>query len=285
MRVSILTGVILLSSCAARSGDRLTRDAETAVSSAEESPSSGSQPAADPVLRELKIEPAPGIAPVIECATAAYIDEDVPEKRVFRGELALLASNAYALDGSWQSHAPTKDSVEESAEGWSGATNPIDAEDGDLRLSMLPTRIGWAASGTVVHQEVTLAISCVQGEPEPVFRYSEGRCVDSEGTEGLNQWPIELVRETTMGECNDFSGVQLGEGLMDYPVLSNWNLRGARLDEADLAFARLIDAQLEGAQLEHMTYGYAWISGTVDSYTRTPVEGCLTKGDTIDCSQ
>jgi hypothetical protein len=285
MRIFTLVGVTLLFSCATRSGDGVTAGAETEVSSSVESPSSDTQPGVEPVMGELKIEPAPGIAPVIECATAVYVDEAADEKWVFRGELALLASNAYALDGSWQRHAHSKDRAEKPAEGWSGASNPVDTEDGDLRLTMLPTRLGWAASGTVEYQGISLAISCVQGEPVPLFRYAEGRCVDSEGTEGLNPWPIELVRETTMGECNDFSGVKLGEGLMDYPVLSNWNLRGARLDEADLAFARLIDAQLEGAQLEYITYGYAWISGTVDVHTRAPAEGCLTQGDTINCSQ
>ncbi len=281
----IQSGAILLASCAARNGDSPADEAEPPSSPSVESASTERRPPAELVGGGPEVEPAPGIAPRITCATAVYDDSDAHDRWVFRGELALLASNAYALDGSWQHHLPTKDTAEKPAEGWSGSTSPVNAVDGDLRLSLLPTRIGWAASGTVEVQGLSLPISCVQGEVEPVYRYSEGRCVDSSGAEGLNHWPIELVRELASGECNEFSGVALGEGLMDYAVLENWNLRGARLDEADLVFARLTDAQLEGAQLEHIRYGYAWISGTVDVYTRVPAEGCRTKGDRIDCSR
>ena len=56
--------------------------------------------------------------------------------------------------------------------------------------------------------------------------------------------------------------------------LVGWNLRGAVLSGATLHFANLIDAELEGADLSELEYGYADITGTTDRHTRLPVVGC-----------
>ena len=170
---------------------------------------------------KLDVEPAPGIAPTIQCASAVH------EGKVFRGELNLMPSNAWALDGSWQAYAPMDDDPAATEHSWTGSTDPVsDAAIpeslaiGHLHLQLQPTRLGWTASGVVQHGEHRLPISCVQGEPVPMYRYQDGQCTDASGSEGLNSWPIELVRETRMGECNQFSGIQLNEGLMDYPQLA-----------------------------------------------------------------
>ena len=256
-------------------------DASVSKVSDERPAESGNEEAEPPLV----VEPAPGIAPTIQCASAVH------EGQVFRGELNWMASNAWALDGSWQAYAPKAGDEAGTEQGWTGSTDPVSdttapesLADGNLHLQLQPTTIGWAASGVVQHGELRLPISCVQGEPEPIYRYQDGQCTDTSGSEGLNSWPIELVRETRTGECNQFSGMQLNEGLMDYPQLVGWNLRGARLDGADLAFGHIVDAQLEGAQMRSMTYGYANISGTIDDHTVIPGQGCTRKGEAIDCS-
>ena len=230
-------------------------------------------------------QPASGIAPEMRCATAVH------EGRVFRGTLDAMANDAWSLDGTWQDYTPSREGSQGTAQRWSGTTDPVSMQEapasldpGALHLTLHATRLGWAASGVVQHGEHRVAISCVQGEVVPLYRYDDGACTDTAGAEGLNTWPVQLVRETRLGECNRFEGIQLNEGLLDYPKLTGWNLRGARLDGADLAFGNLVDAQLEGAQMGTMTYGYAHISGTVDAHTTPPEQGCRREGDAIACA-
>jgi uncharacterized protein YjbI with pentapeptide repeats len=60
-----------------------------------------------------------------------------------------------------------------------------------------------------------------------------------------------------------------------------WNLRGAVLSGSTLHFTNLVDAELEGADLSRLEYGYADITGTTDLHTQLPIEGC-SLGETGD---
>jgi hypothetical protein len=117
-------------------------------------------------------------------------------------------------------------------------------------------------------------------EPEFLYDVENAACLNEEGETGTNPWPIHMVRETTDGECANLSGVSLNEEDFSYPVLRDWNLQGAVLDGAELFFAHLMDAELEGADMSELDFGYAEITGSIDKHTQLPEEsGCLNEND------
>ena len=132
-----------------------------------------------------------------------------------------------------------------------------------------------------------VGIACWTPGLELPFTYDAevGHCFDSLGGAGVNAGvPLAFVRDTADGQCVDLVGVDLVEGDTAYPQLEGWDLRGARLDDARLFFASLVDAQLEGADLSSMKYGYAMITGTVDPFTLLP-KGCSLEEATVSCVQ
>ena len=111
-------------------------------------------------------------------------------------------------------------------------------------------------------------------EPEFLYDPTTGDCTDDNGEEGTNPWPIHMVRETGDGECTRLVDVALNEDDYGYPDLEEWNLRGAVLDGAGMHFANLVDANLEGAKMTEFEFGYAEISGSIDTHTQFPLGPC-----------
>ena len=128
---------------------------------------------------------------------------------------------------------------------------------------------------------------CWTSAPKPVFRYNatSGLCERGNGAPGANTHPLVYVRETGDGECTDLQGVMLNENDLSYPVLRDWNLKGANLTDAELLFAHLVNADLLGAQMSSLSYGYATISGSIDGFTVMPASGCRSEDWALDCSQ
>ena len=128
--------------------------------------------------------------------------------------------------------------------------------------------------------------------PKARFHYQldTGHCVDAQGHRGHN--PIDIhylfdgVDETQLkdpeyrpkfaytdknAECVDFSNFDFNRIIkLSYSRLKNWNLRGARLDDANFSFARMSNADFRGAQLQKISIGYTHLDGRIDRFTRYP---------------
>ena len=102
------------------------------------------------------------------------------------------------------------------------------------------------------------------------FDWTKHKCVDTRGRAAHNRIPIEVIRETTFGECADLSGVSLNGGDLGYPELLYWQLMGAKLGGATLHFANLRSASLQGADLGAFDFGYARVQGVIDDATLLP---------------
>ena len=121
-----------------------------------------------------------------------------------------------------------------------------------------------------------IEMSCWDADLEPDFIYDgeTGTCINADGEIGMNPWPIHMVRERLDGECVSLSSTMINEEDYSHADLVGWNLRGAIFSGSTLHFANLIDAELEGADLSELEYGYADITGTTDQHTRLPLSGC-----------
>jgi len=124
-----------------------------------------------------------------------------------------------------------------------------------------------------------------QGSLPARFDWRSGACLDETGAPARNPLPIEIVRETGVGECVDIA-VPLNDDDFGYPDLSGWNLLGADLTQAGLFFANLHAAMLQGARFDSLAFGYAEITGVIDDSSVVP-EGCVVDvdDDTISCRQ
>lgn len=121
-----------------------------------------------------------------------------------------------------------------------------------------------------------VGFTCWDETLEPRFTYDSetGECTDATGAQGLNPWPIEMIRETADGECADLRGVELEERDYNHPQLTDWNLRGANLDGASISFAMLSNAALQGADLSGLGMAYAHVEGNIDGFTQLPNAHC-----------
>ena len=128
-------------------------------------------------------------------------------------------------------------------------------------------------------------VSCWEPGFEPEFTYEPGLgvCLNDKGEEGLNQWTVEMARETGSAQCADLSGAQLNDNDWNGPELS-WDLRGARLDHSSLYSASLVDARLEGADLGDLYLHSASVQGEVDKFTVLP-ESCSVEDGTVRCTE
>ena len=130
-----------------------------------------------------------------------------------------------------------------------------------------------------------VSLTCWREDESSRFRYQgdTGTCQNAAGESGRHVWPIERIRETRDAECAKLSGLILGEDDLSYPLLA-WDLRGADLGGADLAFAKL-EGPLYRAVIDGLSYGYAYINGPGDRFTR-PAQGCsLSSPYVVRCSQ
>lgn len=103
------------------------------------------------------------------------------------------------------------------------------------------------------------------------FHYNAktGACENDLRQTGLNPVTRDEIQKTGDGECADLR-FQLNGDNLSYPILKDWNLKGASLDKAKLFFAHLLDADLRGARLEGFEFGYAEITGLIDEFTKLP---------------
>jgi hypothetical protein len=171
--------------------------------------------------------------------------------------------------GSWD-----EDTIELSL----GGTDTIGMGDFEMELSRDSRVTGdvYTGLGSIGSASFGIEMSCWDPNLEPDFLYDgeSGLCTNVEGEIGTNPWPIHMVRESLDGECVNFSSSMINEENYSHVDLVGWNLQGAVLSESTLHFGNLVDAELEGADLSGLEYGYADISGTTDVHTRLPTEGC-----------
>ena len=140
----------------------------------------------------------------------------------------------------------------------------------------------------------SLAVACGDGDSTPdaravsyppgagEFRYdaASGRCLNDEGEEGLNPVSVAVVFESRDGECGDFRNAVVP---MANPFIERWNLRGADLTGAELFFQDLRECAFEGTRLHDLRFGYAGVTGWIDSHTTVP-GGCPVTGSRLVCS-
>ena len=133
-----------------------------------------------------------------------------------------------------------------------------------------------------------LGQSAYQYDPE------RGYCVDREGHAGFNAVDPEALFALDPSEpevfadrdasCIDFSGFDFNAYVgLGYPLLSRWHLEGARLQGAQLYFVRLSDADLRGTDMMGLNFGYTYISGTIDAYSKVPQVCRSQEGGRILC--
>ncbi|MEC8192704.1 MAG: hypothetical protein VX127_08230 [Myxococcota bacterium] len=127
----------------------------------------------------------------------------------------------------------------------------------------------------------------------PRFQYdaTTGTCLDDRGIEGLNTVTVPYIRETKNGQCADLSWATLNEYVPFDADLQNWDLRGARLTNAELgpdhdtdpAFVMMSNARLEGADLSTLRVPFGAIEGAIDEHTALPNMACTVTKDRVDC--
>ena len=129
------------------------------------------------------------------------------------------------------------------------------------------------------------SVTCWEPDIEPVYSYNtlNGVCLNAEKEMGYNPWTIEMIRETGDGQCADLVFVELNEGDVAQPEFS-WDLRGSDLQYAQLNSAVLLDARLEGAQMDELYFYDSRISGSIDDFTRLP-QGCEENGSDMVCTR
>jgi len=126
---------------------------------------------------------------------------------------------------------------------------------------------------------------------ESPFKYDQksGTCLNANEEVGLNYKPVEFIRETKDGECAELSWGMIDEGVPYAIELRDWNLAGAKLDQAALnadeqgAVVKLVNASLEGADLTGLDVTDASITGSIDHHTTLPDADCITDNGLVDC--
>ena len=131
----------------------------------------------------------------------------------------------------------------------------------------------------------------------PPFRYdaATGKCLNSAGQSGHNPAVPETLfahHDTATNsykngdaECVDFTAFNFNTTIgMSYPVLDHWNFRGAVFSKARFFFANMQDADVSGADLREIKYGYATLTGKGDAHTQGGA--CIVKPDfSINCTR
>jgi len=156
-----------------------------------------------------------------------------------------------------------------------------------------------------------LALASESGQQ---FRYDDqtGQCVNENGDVGYNTFDENIfssrerienrggkhrgreVYANKNAECVDFTGVVFEKYIgVSYSELFQWNFKGANLTNAEIHFNHIKEADLRGADLEHLKFGYAHISGKIDGYTKIPkprmmrgtnIRKCSIQDDNVECS-
>lgn len=123
-----------------------------------------------------------------------------------------------------------------------------------------------------------------------IYQADSGECLDSKGEKGFNiidlKYLFDGLHESDLSspnyqpkpvylnknaECTDFSNFDFNRIIkLSYVRLEKWNLKGSKLDGAAFAFAKMLDADLQGAKLSSISIGYTSITGKVDRFTEYP---------------
>ena len=129
--------------------------------------------------------------------------------------------------------------------------------------------------------------------PTPRFQYdaASGTCIDEQGIEGFNMVTVPFIRETKNGQCADLSWATLNEYVPFDADLENWDLRGARLTDAELGpehdtdptFVMMSNARLEGADLSSLRVPFGAVEGSIDDHTTIPDIPCVVTKDRLEC--
>jgi hypothetical protein len=145
---------------------------------------------------------------------------------------------------------------------------------------------------------VTFLVSCGR-DPSPLvreFSYDEnsGLCKNSSGAVGFNNIDLETIRNTKDCECMKFSKMEMllvaGDTIKiptraGYYQIKGYNFRGAVLDSCNLYFNYILESDLRGANLSTLQYGYAFVVGRVDKFTKNPTTGTIRiVGDSLHAS-
>jgi hypothetical protein len=156
-----------------------------------------------------------------------------------------------------------------------------------LELSLLTMCL--VACVTAGGQSVRAATSAFHYDP------ATGTCKNTEGAPGLNPAdPAALFvnknEETNTytggdAECVDFTGFNFQDHIgLGYPMLAQWNFRGAKFETARFFFANVSESDFSGADLRGLKYGYATLSGVGDAFTQG--DSCpVGEGYVIQCTR
>lgn len=144
---------------------------------------------------------------------------------------------------------------------------------------------------TCVPAILICVISLISCGPDPSpsvreFSYNEnsGLCENSSGIVGFNSIDLEVIRDTKDCECMKFSKMEMllvaGDTIeiptrLSYFQIKGYNFRGAVLDSCELYFNHILASDLRGADLSTLQYGYAFVVGRVDEFTKNPNEGTV----------
>ena|GEM_PF-3189867 len=135
-------------------------------------------------------------------------------------------------------------------------------------------------------------IHCWEPDMPRVFHYNHetGICEDEDGIEGFNPaYPIK-VRETGDAHCMDLQDWLLAGAIFSaHPWFSNdsnlvWDLRGARLEGAELYNANLVDSDFSGSDLRGLLFENSRLQGLSDDHTLLP-EDCVAIDQEINCQR
>jgi len=151
---------------------------------------------------------------------------------------------------------------------------------------VLSTEVEGVYVGELVLGADTVGLVCWADDVTREYNYnsSTGECTNASGESGLNRWPIEMIRDRSDAHCADLSGMVLGEENYSYPLL-NWDFMGTQFGDAELMFAKLMDVRLDGADMTHLTMGYAHLIGQGDQYTRFPPDCEASRDFSVRCSK
>jgi len=131
---------------------------------------------------------------------------------------------------------------------------------------------------------------------DQTFKYDSllGICINDLNNVGYNNFILENIRGTKNAECYNFPTLHLillkkgfndTSNLFGYDTLNEWNFKGSNLDSTSLPFAFNYNADLKGTIFSGMTYGYAEMSGIIDSFTVYNPNKCTLNNDYILCGQ
>jgi hypothetical protein len=232
------------------------------------------------------------------CTSASFNDESGTFNHPIRFNLAATLTDHFALTMTREeAHVygpgdplatPPETATYEATGTWTASDVDLSWEVGSLSAPAPNADAFSEGALDLDDREDSVPVVCWTSDYVPAYRYdtTSGECRDFDGREGLNALPIALIHATHDGQCADLADVEVNEEDLGYPLLNDWDLRGADLSNAQLHFADIIDAQLEGANLATFVYGYANITGAVDDYTVLPETGdCTVEDGVLTCRQ